>query len=82
MDDGFKKDNAVGLATECFTETEIDRLKFTLENKFGLLVTKNPRTTSGGKKSYRLFISAKSRTKLHKLVMPYFIQASEAGYIN
>ena len=38
MDDGFKANNAVGLATECFTEKEVHRL--VLELKFGLLVTK------------------------------------------
>jgi len=77
MDDGFKKENAVGLATECFTclrqEEEIERLKFVLENKFGLLVSKNIRNFKGGKLSFRLFISAKSRDKLHSLVYPYFI---------
>ena len=73
MDDGFKSGNSVGLATECFTEEEIDRLKSVLENKFRLVVTKNPRKTSGGKNSFRLFISAKSRDRLHSLVSPYFI---------
>jgi hypothetical protein len=73
MDDGFKVGNGVGLATECFTEKEIDLLKSVLENKFGLLVTKNIRKTSTGKFSFRLFISAKSRDKLYSLVLPYFI---------
>ena len=73
MDDGFKKENAIGLATECFTEEEINRLKFVLENKFGLLVTKNIRKLKEGKISFRLFISAKSRDKLHSLISPYFI---------
>jgi hypothetical protein len=73
MDDGFKVGNGVGLATECFSEEEIDRLKSVLENKFGLLVYKRARITSGGRRSYRLFISAKSRDKLHSLVLPYFI---------
>jgi hypothetical protein len=63
MDDGFKKNNAVGLATECFTEEEVDRLKSVLENKFGLLVTKNIRLTSTDKIRLRLFISAKSRDR-------------------
>jgi hypothetical protein len=44
-----------------------------LENKFGLLVYKRSRITSGGRRSHRLFISAKSRDKLHSLVLPYFI---------
>jgi len=73
MDDGFKKGNGVGLATECFTEEEVDRLKYVLENKFGLLVSKNNRSTSGGKKRFRLVISAKSKKILHSLVIPYLI---------
>jgi hypothetical protein len=73
MDDGFKVGNGVGLATECFTEKEIDLLKSVLENKFGFLVTKNIRKTSTGKISFRLFISAKSKDKLFSLVLPYFI---------
>jgi hypothetical protein len=73
MDDGFKKNNAVGLATECFTEEEIDRLKLVLENKFGLLITKNIRLSSKNQIRFRLFISAKSRDRLHSLVSPYFI---------
>lgn len=73
MDDGFKANNAVGLATECFTEKEVDRLKSVLELKFGLLVSKRQRKTSGGRNGFRLFISAKSRTKLHSLILPYFI---------
>ena len=73
----------MGLATESFTEIEVDRLKSVLEIKFDLIVSKNIRKSKDPtKKRFRLFISAKSRTKLHKLVMPYFIQASEAGYIN
>lgn len=73
MDDGFKVNNGVGLATESFTEEEVDRLKFILESKFGLLVTKNPRKTKSDLKRFRLFISAKSRKKLHSLVLPFFI---------
>jgi len=73
MDDGFKVNNGVGLATESFTEEEVDRLKFVLENKFDLLVSKNPRKTNSSINRFRLFISAKSRNKLHSLVMPYFI---------
>jgi LAGLIDADG DNA endonuclease family len=73
MDEGFKVKNAVGLATECFTEKEIDLLKSVLENKFGLLITKNLRKTSGNRQSFRLFISAKSKKKLLSLVLPYFI---------
>jgi hypothetical protein len=73
MDDGFKVGNGVGLATESFSEEEIDRLKSVLENKFGLLISKRPRITSGGRRSHRLFISAKSRDRLHSLVLPYFI---------
>jgi len=44
-----------------------------LENKFGLLVTKNIRITSTDKIRFRLFISAKSRDRLHLLISPYFI---------
>lgn len=73
MDDGFKVNNGVGLATESFTEQEVDRLKLVLENKFGLLVTKNPRKTKSDMSRFRLFISAKSRNKLHSLVLPFFI---------
>lgn len=73
MDDGFKVNNGVGLATESFTEEEVDRLKLVLENKFGLLVTKNPRKTKSDLSRFRLFISAKSRKNLHSLVLPYFI---------
>jgi hypothetical protein len=68
-----KRGNGLGLATESFTEQEIDLLKSVLDNKFGLIVTKRSRTTSTGKKGFRLHISAKSRIKLHSLVLPYFI---------
>ena len=73
MDDGFAAGNRVGLATECFTDVEIDLLKSVLESKFNLKVAKNRRVTSTGKVSSRLFISALSREQLHSLVLPYFI---------
>ena len=73
MDDGFISGKTVILCTECFTEIEIELLQNTLETKFELMTRIYNRTTSTGKKGFRLGIKSQSRDKLIELVKHHFV---------
>ena len=65
MDDGS---NNGTIATNCFTEKEVDLLINWLFNKYGIIATKQKNT-----RNYVLHISNKSRFKFELLIAPYII---------
>jgi hypothetical protein len=73
MDDGYKHDYGVILATESFSLYEVENLKKALESKFNLIVSIQNRKISKGSIGHRLRISSKSYDNLLSLVRSHFI---------
>ena len=73
MDDGYKHDYGIILATESFTLLEVEILKKSLESKFNLIVSIQNRKNSKGSIGHRLRISSKSYDNLLSLVRSHFI---------
>ena len=65
MDDGTKRGT---IATNCFSEKEVDLLIDWMKNKWNILCTKQKNL-----KNFVLHISAKSRLNFEKLIFPYVV---------
>lgn len=73
MGDGFIYNDVIWLCTESFTKSEQELIITVLESKFGIKAAVNKRISSTGVIGYRIRVSKKSRNKLIKVVLPYFI---------
>lgn len=70
MDDGSKQGNVLHISVYAFTNEDVDKLMFTLQDKFNLRCSIHYNRD----KKPRIYIFKESMDNLRNLVKPYFIK--------
>jgi hypothetical protein len=70
MDDGSRQGDGLHISVYAFSNEDVDKLMFTLQNKFGLKCSLHYNRD----KKPRIYIFKESMDKLKSLIYPYFIK--------